>query len=553
MRKMTCFLLIAVLAMLALAGAALGESTDDRMTITQGDSLVMSVGASENLRLEFEAKLRRAKKTTVWSSDNEAVAAVSQKGQVTALANGEANITCESTIPDGSVLKAVCKVSVITQVKGATLESDSMQMGVGQIRQLQWSVEPEDATNPGFAWSSENPGVATVDGGRVTAVAEGKTKVIGTAVDGSDVTMTCEVTVSALYADVGTVIIDDMEEALVGVHYVGNFNERYAVEADESIISWNVEPVENTGDQPDQTANIRIWPRMAGETVMKITDLTNPDVKAEIGIVVTDDGISNSQKLVVTKAELLPNAQSLTYRLEVQNNSNQEIGEIGFLVDYRDQFRDTHYCFSNTDGTIQGVRYTSRVSILPGKTVSVAGRNDSFLSDDLITEIRVAICYYRYVESAEKIYIPDSQLYWFSTKYGEMERPAVSFNYVAPDQEILDKAERMKLGATTCDLYSFVCRVFARSYRPGRYISIVGEDGYCKYWGLEAGDVIYGADGILWTDDPFCFEKALAKAYNGMTVPLMVVRNGEEITINAMRMPKATPTPLPQPTPGSGS
>ncbi len=550
-RKTVCILMIAILALLALTCSAMGEEAQDkRMTIQQGEILNMTVGDTETLKLNYDGSLRKAKKTTVWISDNEAVATVSQKGTVTAIGNGEANIICESTIPDGTVLKAVCTVRVFVPVTAATLESDSVQMGVGQTRQLQWSVEPEYATDPSFSWSSENPGVATVEDGKITAVAQGRTTVTGTANDGAGVTMTCEVSVSALYADIGTVIIDDMEEAVVTVHHVGDFGERYSVEGDENIISWSVEPVDNPDDP---TCNIRILPRVAGETTLTVTDTWDPEVKAGISVVVTDEGISNSQKLVVTKAELMPNAQALTYRLEVKNNSNQEIGELGFLVDYRDQFRDTHYCFSNTDGTIQGVRYTSRVNIKPGNTASVAGRNDSFLSDDLITEVRVAICYYRYVESAEKIYIPDSQLYWFSTKYGEMERPAVSANYVAPEDEILDKAERMTLGATTCDLYSFVCRVFARSYRPGKYIAIVGDEGYCKYWGLEAGDVIYGADGVLWEDDPFCFEKALAKAYNGATVPLMVVRNGEEITITAIRMPKATPTPLPQPTPESGN
>ena len=155
----------------------------------------------------------------------------------------------------------------------------------------------------------------------------------------------------------------------------------------------------------------------------------------------------------------------------------------------------------------------------------------------MITEVRLAVNYFRYVGSGEKVYIPDSQLYWYSTKTGAMNRPEKPEDYIQPDEDTMDQAERIsvKLRATTCDLYSYVVKRFSRSKRPGKYIAGVGENGWADLWGLEAQDVIFGADDMLWADDPFFLNRALAKVYNGETVTLKVVRNGEEIEIPISR------------------
>jgi hypothetical protein len=47
--------------------------------------------------------------------------------------------------------------------------------------------------------------------------------------------------------------------------------------------------------------------------------------------------------------------------------------------------------------------------------------------------------------------------------------------------------------------------------------------------------VVYGADNLLWEDDPFMLNRALCNIYDGKTVTLQVVRNGEEIEITAAK------------------
>ena len=72
---------------------------------------------------------------------------------------------------------------------------------------------------------------------------------------------------------------------------------------------------------------------------------------------------------------------------------------------------------------------------------------------------------------------------------------------------------------------------FSRSRHAGKYVAAVGDDGWAQRWGLMPKDVIYGADDMLWTDDPFFLNRAFAKICGGETATLKVVRNGREIEI----------------------
>ena len=124
-----------------------------------------------------------------WSSDNPSVATVDQNGTVTAVNGGDATIT--ASVGDVS---ATCKVSVFIPVTSITLNSSALTLLVGETALLEATVLPEDATDIHLMRSSSIPVVATVDGGRITAVGFGQTVI--TAQIG-DQYSTCAVTVLA--------------------------------------------------------------------------------------------------------------------------------------------------------------------------------------------------------------------------------------------------------------------------------------------------------------------------------------------------------------------
>lgn len=124
----------------------------------------------------------------VWETSDASVATV-DKGTVTAVAAGSATVTAKI-----GEQTAACTVTVSVPVTGISLDKATLELNVGQTRQLQATITPSDATDPGVKWSSSNKAAATVsDNGTVEAVAPGETTI--TATSGNGMTANCKVTV----------------------------------------------------------------------------------------------------------------------------------------------------------------------------------------------------------------------------------------------------------------------------------------------------------------------------------------------------------------------
>ena len=137
-----------------------------------------------------------------YASDKEEVAKVSEDGKVTAVADGEANITATVVTPSGKTLTAVCKVKVstteVTDIATAVkLDQETASIEVGKTLQLKAEVTPGTALQHG-TWKSSNEAVAKVnEAGLVTAVAAGEAEITFTTADGTNLSAKCKVTVTA--------------------------------------------------------------------------------------------------------------------------------------------------------------------------------------------------------------------------------------------------------------------------------------------------------------------------------------------------------------------
>ena len=80
-------------------------------------------------------------------------------------------------------------------VTGVTLDQAELSLYTGESKTLIATVQPSDATIQNVTWSSDKPEVATVEDGKVTAVAEGEATITVTTEDGT-FTATCKVTVT---------------------------------------------------------------------------------------------------------------------------------------------------------------------------------------------------------------------------------------------------------------------------------------------------------------------------------------------------------------------
>lgn len=125
----------------------------------------------------------------VYTVSDETVAAVDEAGNVTALAQGRADITV--SLP-GSSLTAVCRLTVGAPVESIQLSRPEASLTAGQTLTLAAATAP--AQDAAVTWQTSDPAVATVENGVVTAHGAGAA-VVTAAADGC--TAECVLTVTA--------------------------------------------------------------------------------------------------------------------------------------------------------------------------------------------------------------------------------------------------------------------------------------------------------------------------------------------------------------------
>ena len=103
-------------------------------------------------------------------------------------------------------------------VTGVSLNTSTLNLIEGGTDTLTATVEPNNATNRNVTWSSDNPSVATVNNGVVSAVSEGTATITVTAQGDSTKSASCTVTVTAATVSVTGVTLNKTSTSL----YVGD-------------------------------------------------------------------------------------------------------------------------------------------------------------------------------------------------------------------------------------------------------------------------------------------------------------------------------------------
>ena len=129
-------------------------------------------------------------KTLTFTSSDPAVASVTENGEVSALAVGEAVITATSA----NGVKGTCNVTVADE-SWVYLSDSEITLVVGDEKTLTATVTPEDAPDKTVTWTSSDPEVVSVDSGKLTALKEGTAVITATAANGKSAQ--CKVTVEA--------------------------------------------------------------------------------------------------------------------------------------------------------------------------------------------------------------------------------------------------------------------------------------------------------------------------------------------------------------------
>ena len=144
-----------------------------------------------------------ANPAVTWSSSDSDIVKVDSTGKITAVGTktsgttviNEAIITAQTS--NASVF-ATCTVKVLDAVliTSLTLNKSELALNVGDEETLQVTGAPSNATNKTLLWTSSNPDVASVSGGKVVAAAKGSAVIRAEATDGSGKYVSCVVTVN---------------------------------------------------------------------------------------------------------------------------------------------------------------------------------------------------------------------------------------------------------------------------------------------------------------------------------------------------------------------
>ena len=133
------------------------------------ESLTINKGESEMLEATVKPD-DATNRTVTWSSSDDSIVRVTQRGTIGAVKGGEATITATA---DGKT--ATCKVFVFVPVWGVTISPSSITLAESQSTYLTATVSPQDATDKTVVWTSGRPDIVSVDDdGRLTALKKGQ-------------------------------------------------------------------------------------------------------------------------------------------------------------------------------------------------------------------------------------------------------------------------------------------------------------------------------------------------------------------------------------------
>ena len=130
-----------------------------------------------------------------WTSSDESVATC-KNGTIKVVGEGNAIITCASTLSDGNEITASINVTGLLPVQNINLTESKMTVKVGSAIVPQFTISPENASNQTVVIISSNEKVVSMnESGQLMAVSPGKATITITAEDGSKKSAKLQVTV----------------------------------------------------------------------------------------------------------------------------------------------------------------------------------------------------------------------------------------------------------------------------------------------------------------------------------------------------------------------
>ena len=240
-----CSVVLCALSSLLCCGEKEPTEIEVESVRLSASSLELTVGDQKSLNATI-SPANATNKNISWTSSRPNVASVTSDGIVEGISAGTSVIIASSA----NGIKANCDIVVkekVVPVTSISLDRTTLTMTEGDTQTLTATVKPDDASDKTVTWTSSNTSVAKVDGGKVTAVAQGTATISAKA---GDKTATCAVTVNPKIVDTsGPVIVSfdftpkkvNVEDSAQKVTFTIHLTDQTGVKPGFSITIFNPE------------------------------------------------------------------------------------------------------------------------------------------------------------------------------------------------------------------------------------------------------------------------------------------------------------------------
>lgn len=186
-----------------------------------------------------------------------------------------------------------------TNVESISLDKDNVSLEIGASEVLTPTISPSNATVQLVSWSSSDSSIVDVnDEGEITAVSAGSATITCSALDGSGVTATCEVTVNA-------------PVTLTSITLSGEYPTEFYLGDQFSSEGLIVTANYSNNTHVDVTDDVEITGYdMESETIQTVT-VSYGDISATYSIEVKEKALAENEILIVASQQGLVNADDL--------------------------------------------------------------------------------------------------------------------------------------------------------------------------------------------------------------------------------------------------
>ena len=300
------------------------------LVVASNDVLVESINLSQNnidllvgnthlLKYEYYPKDAGLHNFSYSSSDPEIIK-VNYNGEVTALKPGKAviniieEVSGQSVQQEFTVYKKNIKNDEKYIVSSIKLSTNKLNLNVQGEYQATATVYPEDV-NQTISWSSIDPNIATVtDNGLIKALDYGQTKIIATAIDGTNKIIELnvqeeEIPVTKINADNINITIDNSKKINATIEPKNATNQSIIFSSDDESIA----TVNKNGE---------VYGTSKGNTIITLTDADEKVVtKIKVSVIEDKNSVPVSNIKLSTTAVTIDAGSSVTVNATVIPNN----------------------------------------------------------------------------------------------------------------------------------------------------------------------------------------------------------------------------------------